>query len=57
MVTSQAKQMTLKVEPLKPTALEMARPNTTTTDQPIRDEARRTYAEVLRRSLRQVKRP
>jgi hypothetical protein len=56
-VTSQAKQMTLKVEPLVPTALEMApRPNTTTTDRAIPEDARRTYAEVLIRTLRRTTR-
>jgi hypothetical protein len=37
------------------TPMSLGRTEATTADQPIRDEARRTYADVLRRSLRQVK--
>jgi hypothetical protein len=47
----------VKVEKLRPTTLRTSgRTDTTTADQPIGDEARRTYAEVLRRSLRDAKR-
>jgi hypothetical protein len=55
-VTSQMKAAQLKVEELRPAVLKTSpRTDTTTADQPIRDEARRTYAEVLRRSLRGTK--
>lgn len=55
-MTSQMKAAKLKVEELRPVMLRTsARTDTTTAEQPIRDEARRTYAEVLRRSLRGTK--
>jgi hypothetical protein len=47
----------VKVEELRPTTLQTSSPtDTTTADQPIHDEARRTYGEILRRSLRNAKR-
>ena len=55
-MTSQMKAAQLKVEELRPAVLKTSpRTDTTTADQPIRDEARRTYAEVLRRSLSATK--
>jgi hypothetical protein len=55
-VTSQT-QAALRIEELRPTTLATnADTDTTTIDNPIREEARRTYAEVLRRFLREGKR-